>query len=74
MTGPALEGVFERIPSEAWFDTFVSNEAELLSWKDPYTLLINEQSYNEYTHYTHLDSTDLYNIKDYIKGYPNYVF
>lgn len=43
-TGPKLQGVLARVPSESWFDAFVRNEDSLAKGKDPYTLKIQEWS------------------------------
>lgn len=67
-TGPKLQGVLNRVPSENWFDTFVRNEDSLAKSKDPYTLKIQEWSELDGNHrFNELSIQGLKQIKEYLK-------
>lgn len=72
IAGPALEDIFDRIPSEQWFDNFVSDEQALINKKDNYTISINQL--NSDIHFTHnfkLSLKEMISLKAYIISSTN---
>lgn len=66
-TGPKLQGVLNRIPSESWFDAFVRNEDSLAQRKDPYTLKIQDWSEVNGNHqFNELSDEELVKIKEHL--------
>lgn len=66
-TGPKLQTILDRVPSEKWFDDFVRNQDSLHSNKDPHTLEIEKWSPVDFVHnFTELNEQQLSEIKDYL--------
>ena len=50
-TGPKLTGILDRVPSEEWLRSFISNQDSLIAIGDEYTLEIMEFSPVKWSHH-----------------------
>lgn len=68
LTGPGLEGVFTRIPSEKWFLAMVKNQDSLKEIKDPY-LMKRLEDFNgiQMTPFDFLSNEEVAHIAAYLK-------
>ncbi len=71
LTGPGLEGVFDRVPSEEWAIAWVKNSQNLVKAGDPYAVKIfNEYNQTLMTPFEFLSDEEITAIFDYIKNPP----
>ncbi|MDG1330819.1 MAG: cytochrome c [Crocinitomicaceae bacterium] len=66
-TGPKMNGVLERSPSEEWLITFITNQDSLIEIEDKYTLEVMERKPTKWAHdYNDLEKKDLDTLMSYI--------
>lgn len=71
-TGPKLEYILTRVPSEKWFDEYVRNEDSLAKSDYKYILKIQNYSPIHNCHnFKYLTSEELKIIKDYLSEISN---
>jgi len=69
MTGPKLEGVLDKIPSEKWFELYIKNEDSLLKNGDKYANKIsNFSKVNNVHNFNDLTTDEINILKKYIRG------
>ena len=69
MTGPKLEGVLDKIPSEKWFELYIKNEDSLLKNGDKYANEISKFStVNNVHNFNELTTDEINILKKYIRG------
>ena len=69
MTGPKLEGVLDKIPSEKWFELYIKNEESLLKNGDKYANKIsNFSKVNNVHNFNDLTTDEINILKKYIRG------
>jgi hypothetical protein len=69
MTGPKLEGVLDKIPSEKWFELYIKNEDSLLKNRDKYANEIsNFSTVNNVHNFNDLTTVEINILKKYIRG------
>ena len=69
LVGPSLYAVLDRVPSDEWFDGYVSNEDRLIALRDPYTLKLNAGYSLNYSHnFPYLSKADLDELKQMIRN------
>jgi hypothetical protein len=74
MVGPSFAGLFDRIPSDEWFNMYVTNENSLVSIEDPYTMQLNALDSLNYPHnFSYLTLDDLAELKQLIKNYTQHL-
>lgn len=70
MTGPALDGVSERVPSEKWLKDWIKNNQAVIASGDKYAnKLYNDWGQATMTVFDYLSDDDINNIVDYINNY-----
>lgn len=69
LIGPALAGVYDRVPSINWIKSFVKNSSAVIASGDPYAVNLYAQ-YNkmQMTAFNSLKDPDIMNILAYIKA------
>ncbi len=71
-TGPKLENILKKVPSEKWFDEYVRNEDSLAKTGDKYILKIQNYSPCHNCHnFKNLTDMELKIIKDYLSEISN---
>jgi mono/diheme cytochrome c family protein len=71
ITGPGLEGVMARIPSEDWLKKWIKNNTALIKAGDAYaTKIYAENGQAQMTVFNDLTDEDLTALTDYIKNPP----
>src|SRR5690242_15357560 len=67
--GPALGGVYDRVPSIDWIKRFVHNSSAVIASGDEYAVkLFAENNKTQMTAFTSLKDADIMNILAYIKA------
>jgi mono/diheme cytochrome c family protein len=67
LTGPKLEGILDRVPSEEWLRNYIMNEDSLIEAKDEYALKIARWSHVRGIHnHSDLSKQDLDTLIRYI--------
>ena len=70
LVGPALRGVINRLPSEQWFDTYITHPDSLIKSNDPYLIsILNPDTNLRSTHisFAHFSNKDLDELKAYLQ-------
>lgn len=69
LIGPALGGISHRLPSEQWFNDYVTNEKDLRKSNGNYiNQSIQNKIDNNWSHqFNHLSQEDLMDLKTYIQ-------
>lgn len=71
LTGPGLEGVFTRVPSEEWAINWVKNSSAVIASGDAYgNKIFNEYNKTQMTPFEFLSDEEILAIFDYIKNPP----
>jgi cytochrome c2 len=69
LVGPALAGVYDRVPSIQWVKNFVHNSSAVIASGDAYAVnLYNEYNKTQMTAFTSLKDEDVMNILAYVKN------
>lgn len=73
LTGPGLEGVFGRVPSEEWALQWVKNSSKVIASGDPYAnQIFNKYNKTAMTAFEYLSDDEINNIFAYIKEPSKY--
>lgn len=71
LTGPGLEGVFSRVPSEDWAIAWVKNSANVIASGDAYAnKIFNDFNKTQMTPFEFLSDDEIKAIFEYIKNPP----
>lgn len=74
LTGPGLEGVTARVPSEKWLFNYISNSDSLFKLEDPYTLKLRSEYPDErMPSFKHLTDKEVTEIISYISSTPTQI-
>lgn len=70
LSGPALYGVMNRVPSREWVYGFIRNSQEVIASGDPYAIqLYEEWNKTQMTAMPHLTDQDIEDLILYIEAY-----
>ena len=69
VTGPGLEGVMKRVPSEEWLLKWIKNNDALIKSGDAYAVKINAFAESQMTPFTNLSDDEIKSVIAYIKAY-----
>lgn len=69
VTGPGLEGVMKRVPSEEWMLKWIKNNDALIKSGDAYAVKINAFAESQMTTFTNLSDDEIKAVIAYIKAY-----
>ena len=69
VTGPGLEGVMKRVPSEEWLLKWIKNNDALIKSGDAYAVKINAFAESQMTTFTNLSDDEIKSVIAYIKAY-----
>jgi cytochrome c2 len=69
VTGPGLEGVFGRVPSEDWMKKWIKNNKDMIAAGDKYAVEIKTKYGADMTVFTNLSDDEIGAVMTYIKTY-----
>lgn len=62
-----IKNVFDKLPSEHYFELFITNEDSLLKAKHPYAIKLAEEFPNGFRHDFKFSKEEIANLKKYIE-------